>query len=100
MALVTTADEISPTTNVPPVAVLSPSMSQVNLSQASCVLISAPPAEPSIVSKFVPVSVMVLAVSFYAAAVIVLVGGAPSTSRAEPSAMFVEGSDDDVITLP
>ena len=43
---------------------------------------------------------MVLAVSLYAAAVIVLVGGAPSTSRAEPSAMFVEGRDDDVITLP
>ena len=43
---------------------------------------------------------MVLALLSYSIAEIVLVGAPPSTTRAEPSAMFVEGSDDDDITLP
>ena len=102
VALVTTAESISPTTNVPPVAELSPSISQVNFVQSSWALISAPPDPPSIVSKFVPVSVIVLAVSLYAAAVIVLVGGAPSTSRAALSARLfgLEGTVVEVATFP
>ena len=62
VALVTTVDAMSARTNVP-VAVLSPSISQVNFVQSSWALMSAPPDPPSIVSKLVPVSVMVLAVS-------------------------------------